>query len=220
MERTQYDWQHEYLLTPTEYTVSSNDAKATYDQFMSLRDTLIYSNKFYGDKAGRSLIIWTKLDGTPTDTIEVWEPNIFRQAFEPTGAVDNSWSKWNYIATGWHTSTNVFSCEIVKDWRYVLQHKEQFINLASTDITRITAHILQHPVDGWNAIPRAVFDWERSEEWMFNRITSFGYVECDLHKWDWLEFEMVDQDGEDIDVTQLQAISNWWSIEYKDLIYN
>jgi hypothetical protein len=216
MERELFDWQHEYLATPKDYPISNNDRPATYDQFITLRDTLVVSNKYYADKAGRSLIIGTKLDWTPTDTIEIWEPNIFSQSFEPNGTA--SWTPlWKYVATWWHTSTNPKSCEIMKKWRYRLQHKEQFINIDS-DITRIHSYILQH-TSGWNA-ERAVFDWEWSDGWMFNRMTSFGYVECDLDVWDWLELKIQDQDNNDIPSSMLQSQSNWWMVEYIDLAYN
>ena len=76
MERLLEDWQHDYRATPWEYPISNNNSPATYDQFITLRDTLIFSNKYYADKAWRSLIIWTKLDWTPTDTIEIREPNL------------------------------------------------------------------------------------------------------------------------------------------------
>ena len=103
MERKQIDWQHDYLLSPWDYPISENNAHATYDQFITLRDTLVFSNKYYADSAGRSLIIWTKLDGNPTNTIEIWEPNMFMQSFEPYGSV--SWDPlWKYIATWWHTT--------------------------------------------------------------------------------------------------------------------
>ena len=51
MERTQYDGQHDYLVTPTEYPVGANENHSTYDQFIQLRDTLIFSGKYYNDKA-------------------------------------------------------------------------------------------------------------------------------------------------------------------------
>lgn len=218
MERTQKDWEHDYLLTPWEYPISENNAHSTYDQFIQLRDTLVYSNKYYGSSAWRSLIIGTKLDWTPTNTIEIWEPNISSMSF------DSSWDPqphvlWQYVTTWWHTSTNKLSCEIVKDWRYRIQHKEQFNKLWNSSITRIMAYVLQHKSD-WTDIERAVFDWEWSTAWEFKRMTSFGYVECDLNKWDWLELKIEDQNRNDIPLTELQNNSNWWMVEYIDLIYN
>lgn len=216
MERKQIDWQHDYLLSPWDYPISENNAHATYDQFITLRDTLVFSNKYYADSAGRSLIIWTKLDGNPTNTIEIWEPNMFMQSFEPYGSV--SWEPlWKYIATWWHTSQNPMSCEIVKDGRYVLQHKQQLKGIPSS-ITRVHSFILQHR---WDVeTERAVFDWERTTPWEFNRLTTFGYVECDLKKWDWLEWKMLDQDDVEISWNILQPYSNRWMVEYKDLSYN
>ena len=216
MERTLFDWQHEYLATPNEYPIQDNVRPATYDQFITLRDTLINSNKYYADKAGRSLIIWTKLDGTPTNTIEIWEPNMFMQSFEPTWVIE--WNPlWKYIATWGHTWTNPISCEIIKDGRYVLQHKEQLNSIPST-ITRVNSFIVQHR---WSTeIRRAVFDWERNTPWELIRLTSFGYVECDLKKWDWLEWKMLDQNNDPIPLSKLQPISNRWMVEYKDLSYN
>ena len=218
MERMQEDWQHEYRATPREYPISANEAHSTYDQFIQLRDTLIYANKYYADNAWRSLIIGIKSDWTPTDTIEIRTPNLFTQSFEPGGTLTPT-QKWSYISTWTHTATNPLSCEINLDWRYVIQHKEQLINLDDTSITRVTAYILQHDVQ-WGTKERAVFDWERDTSWEIKRMTSFGYVECDLHKWDWLEFKLLDQGQNDIPLSQLQQFSNRWMVEYKDLIYN
>ena len=213
MERLLEDWQHEYRATPNEYPISNNDRPATYDQFITLRDTLVFSNKYYADKAGRSLIIWTKLDWTPTDTIEIREPNMVRLDFESSGSV-SPYPAWQYVTTWWHTW---ISCEIVKKGRYRIQHKEQFNNLPSS-ITRVHSYVVQHKLDDTTQ-SRAVFDWEWNTPWEFKRITSFGYVECDLDKWDWLELKIEDQSGNDI--TQYMVYdSNWLMVEYVDLAYN
>ena len=213
MERLLEDWQHEYRATPNEYPISNNDRPATYDQFITLRDTLVFSNKYYADKAGRSLIIWTKLDWTPTDTIEIREPNMVRLDFESSGSV-SPYPAWQYVTTWWHTW---ISCEIQKKGRYRIQHKEQFNNLPSS-ITRVHSYVVQHKLDGTTQ-SRAVFDWEWNTPWEFKRITSFGYVECDLNKWDWLELKIEDQN--DSDITQYIGYnSNWLMVEYIDLAYN
>lgn len=213
MERLLEDWQHKYRATPMEYPISDNIRPATYDQFISLRDTLVYSNKYYGSSAWRSLIIWTKLDGNPTWTIEIREPNIVRLIIEPTGSVTPEIT-WNYVSTWWHTWA---TCEIVKKWRYRLQHKEQFNNISSW-ITRIHTYILQHKTD-WTTQSRAVFDWEWNTAWEIKRMTAFGYVECDLDKWDWLEFKAEDQWWNDI-TSSMDQNSNWLMVEYIDLAYN
>lgn len=140
MERTLFDWQHDYRATPSEYPIGDNNRPATYDQFITLRDTLIFSNKQYNDKAGRSLIIWTKLDWTPTDTIEIREPNSFRQSFQPTWATDTITPdvQWKYISavpqdirTQYSTFTNL-CCMIQKDGRYRIVHKEEVLPTSST----------------------------------------------------------------------------------------
>lgn len=215
MLRTQQDWQHDYLLFPNEYPISDNEAHSTYDQFIQLRDTLVMSNKYYADNAWRWLIIWVKTDWTPTDTIEIRKPNMYTQSFEPDWTI-NPILQWTYIAPWDHT--NPLNCDIIKSWRYIIQHKQQFIWLQNTNITRITAYVLQH--HGTEQIPRAVFDWEWDTVWEFHRITSFGYVECNLEKWDWLEFIYVDQNNVTIPDANIQQSSNRWMVEYKDLIYN
>ena len=212
----QIDGQHDYLLGMEDYPISENNRPATYDQFMTLRDTLIRSKKYYADKAGRSLIIWTKLDWTPTDTIEIREPNMFIQNFDGSASVIPD-IKWEYITVWGHISINPLSCEIVKDGRYRIQHKEQFNNIDSW-ITRIHSLVVQHTPA--SDISRAVFDWERATWGEMIRMTAFGYVECDLNKWDWLELKILDQNDDPIPLSELQNGSNWWQVEYIDLIYN
>ena len=212
MRRTQEDLEHEYLAFPPEYPVSANEAHSTYDTFIKLRDTIIYSDKVYANNAGRSLIIWIKTSGEPTGTIEIRTPNIFNQRIE------QSWPltpivKWTYIKE--HTN----GAEIVLWWRYRLTHKEQLEWLQNTQITRVTWYILQKKQNG-TQIQRAVFDWSRDTVWEFHRITSYGTVDCDLKKGDILELHVVDQDDNDIPLTQRQPDSNRWTIEYLDLPYN
>lgn len=215
MDRKLEQWEYGYRATPIEYPISDNMRSATYDQFMTLRDTMVYSNKFYWNNPWRSLIVWMKLDGNPTNTIEIREPNIFMQSFEPTGVIE--WDPLGKYISSWaHAGLNPISCEIQMDGRYVLQHKEQFNSIPSS-ITRINSFIVQHT---WSEeIRRAVFDWEWDTPWEIIRLTSFGYVECNLKKWDWLERKMLDQDLDPISLTELQPNSNWWMVEYKDLSY-
>ena len=222
MERNLQDWQHDYRATPNEYPISSNNSPATYDQFITLRDTLVQSNKYYADKAGRSLIIGTKLDGTPTDTIEIREPNLSKMSFEPwydsVPSLITDETQGKYV-TAWSTHTpNPLSCTINKDGRYRISHKEQFIDLDAGAISRVHSVVSQHT--GNEVISRAVFDWERANAWDIIRLTSYGYVECDLHKWDWLELEFFNQDGAGISSAYLQPHSNWRNVEYIDLAYN
>lgn len=204
------EWK-KYTATQWEYPIQDNRRPATYDQFMTLRDTMVFCNKYYADKAGRSLIIGTKLDWTPTDTIEIREPNMMRIDFEPWGTVAPH-PTGDYV-TSWGHSW--ISCEIVKKWRYRIQHKEQFNDVSS--ITRVNSYVLQHK--GNLTQKRANFDWEWDAAWTIKRLTAFGYVECDLDKWDWLELIMVDENGNDIQ-SLTEYDSNWWMVEYIDLAYN
>lgn len=212
MERLLEDWEHQYRVIPMEYPINNNNRPATYDQFISLRDVLIFSNKYYADKGGRSLIIWTNLDGTPTDTIEIREPNMMRLDFHPWWTIQ-SYITWKYVETGWHQGK---SCEIIKKGRYKIQHKEQFNNI-DPSITRIHSYVVQHKEDNTTQ-DRAVFDWERNTGWEFNRITAFGYVECDLNAWDRLELKIEDQNWDDI-TSAIAYDSNWRMVEYIDLAY-
>ena len=204
---------YDYNLVQEEYDISKNRVTNVYDQFISLRDTLVFSDKYYPNNAWRSLIIWTKPDGTATGTIEIREPNIVKLDFNPGWAVTTT-SKGNYIGTGGHSW---ISCEIKKKWRYRIQHKEQFNNI-DTGITRIHCYVVQHKTDGTTQ-SRAVFDWEWNTWWEILRMTSFGYVECDLDVWDWLELKLEDQSGNDIQ-SEMATDSNWWMVEYIDLAYN
>lgn len=213
MLRNQREENHEYLLDPIRFPISDNNKQATYDQFIKLRDTLVLTNKYYASSAGRSLIIWTKLDWNPTWTIEIREPNMVRLDFQPWGTID-PYITWQYVSTWDHTW---LSCEIIKKGRYRIQHKEQFNNIPST-VTRIHCYVIQHK-NNWTDKNRAEFDWERNTPWEIKRITSFWYVECDLDKWDWLELKLVDQGWNDIQ--SLAAYdSNWRMVEYIDLAYN
>lgn len=215
MERVLEDWQHDYRATPWEYPISDNNRPATYDQFITLRDTLVFSNKYYADKAWRGLIIWTKLDWTPTDTIEIWEPNSVRFDFQP-GWVVVPTINWSYIEVGWQSW---ITCVIKKKGRYKINHKEQFNNI-DPNITRIHTYVIQHHAD--TSLPdthRAVFDRERNTPGEMIRLTPLGYVECDLQKWDRLELRLEDQNWDDI-TSQTAADSNWRLVEYLDLAYN
>lgn len=217
MKRFQEDTQHEYRATPPEYDISQNEVHSTYDQFIQLRDTIIYSSKVYADNAGRSLIIWIKADWSTTNTIEIRTPNIFNQKLQPWYESDPSLIQttvqWSFIEKfGWS------ECKINQNWRYRISHKEQLIWI-DPSITRVTAYILQTPLS-WPEVQRAVFDWEWDTAGEIKRLTSFGYIELNLQKGDRLWLHVVDQDWQDIDSSQRQQDSNRWQIEYLDLPYN
>jgi len=212
MKRRQEDLEHEYLAFPPEYPISENEAHSTYDTFIKLRDTIIYSDKVYANNAGRSLIIWIKTSWEPTWTIEIRTPNIFNQKIEQTWPVTP-------VIKGKYIKENTNGAEIVLWWRYRLTHKEQLEWLQNTQITRVIGYILQKKQNG-TEIPRAVFDWSRNTVWEIKRITSFGTIDCDLEKGDILELHVVDQDNVEIPLSLRQPDSNRWTIEYLDLPYN
>ena len=141
MERTQYDWQHQYLLTPQEYPISANENHSTYDQFIQLRDTLIFTWKYYNDKASRKLCVGDKWDWTTTNTIEVWLPNYFRQSIQPdwstggftTGILGNYITE---VPADIKTQDQRFwelSCMINKDGHYRIMHKEEILLTSSVN---------------------------------------------------------------------------------------
>lgn len=147
MERTQFDWKHQYLATPQEYPISANENHSTYDQFIQLRDTLIFTGKYYNDKASRKLCVGDKGDGSTTNTIEVWLPNYFRQWIQP------DWATWwfttgilgNYITEvpadikSWDSRFWELSCMINKDGHYRIMHKEEI--LLSSSVNKVFCYV-------------------------------------------------------------------------------
>lgn len=247
MQWIQQDWQHEYLATPWEYPIGANENHSTYDQFIQLRDTLIFSWKYYNWKKGLKLAVWES-----EETIEVQSRQYWRQSFEPGYESDTTkittMAIWDYVSI-WHgVEHEGLLCTINKTWRYRLSHKQQFYQL-TWDISKIHCYVQHNHIkeDGSvQVIPRAVFDWEWSfekefegtcstSEWsgtckvtvkftlwdILQKITSFGYIDADLEKWDWLRFMAEDQTLLQIDSTKyMQPYSNWWCVEYLDLPYN
>ena len=153
MERTQYDWQHDYIATPQEFNISANEAHSTYDQFIQLRDTLIFSGKYYNDKRWAKLIV-----GDTCETIEVQYKNWMKMSFEPDYRTNperqvNPWEnysstaamtlqeEWGYVTwlgnptlstedqtiaqRFWNDAIVAF--KINKDWHYVMFHKEEIL---------------------------------------------------------------------------------------------
>ena len=240
MERTQHDWQHDYLVSPWDYPISANDANSTYDQFIQLRDTLIFSGKYYNDKASKKLCIWDKGDWTTTNTVEVRLPNYYRQGFNPwwQSAENTPLVLGKYItqipadliSTMW-----TLSCLINKDGRYKIMHKEEVLLSSSTDKVYCYVDVYRKDANDQYKIAIkwwiAVFDWEWAG-WdytlgqLFAKMTAQWSIETDLKKGDILVLRMKDQtynsstwepQGNDLNI---QNDSNYWSIEYLDLPYN
>lgn len=182
MERNQIDWQHDYNLEPSIYPINDNNRPATYDQFIQLRDTLIFTGKYYNDKATRKLCVWDKWDWTTTNTIEVREPRIFRQWFEPnrktspdsditTKILPSETTIWRYVDYVPEEIMNQYnfprlSCLVKKDWRYRIIHKEEILLDPTTNKVCCYVDIYQKDDFGNYVIPQdkkgwvAVFDWE------------------------------------------------------------
>ena len=242
MERTQYDWQHQYLVTPNEYHVSANETHSTYDQFIQLRDTLIFTWKYYNDKASRKLCVGDKGDWTTTNTIEVWLPNYFRQWIQPDWVTNPPTPSilWTYITAvpadikAQDSRFWELSCMIQKDWHYRIMHKEEI--LLSSGVDKVYCYVDIYRKDSlWYKIAYpwwvAVFDWEWAwwdyKLWeLFRKMTAIGEQERDLLKWDILVLRMKDATynpstweptGNNLTI---QNDSNYWSIEYLDLPYN
>ncbi len=180
MARKQIDWNYDYLVEPTEYNINDNEAHSTYDQFIQLRDTLIFTNKYYNDKAGRKLCVWEKMDWSTTNTIEVALPNKFKQTFQPdwkenpeqsitTGilgkyvTVPDSTVPTEIVSQAWP-----LCCMIQKDWHYQLIHKEQVLLETTTNKVCCYIDIYRKNAQGTREIPYkwwvAVFDWEWGRE--------------------------------------------------------
>lgn len=245
MHWIQEDWQHDYLATPMEYPISSNENHSTYDQFIQLRDTLIFTWKYYNDKASRKLCVWDKWDGTTTNTIEVFLPNIFRQGFQPTRRTDENkpWILGTYVTwikdsvpAAQLSSWGPLSCQIQKSGRYRIMHKEEILLTSSIDKVFCYVDIYKKNWNVWS-IPDnrrwwvVVFDWEWAwwdyTLWdLFKKMTALWQMEMDLEKWDILVLRMKDgphdpSTGEPTwNDLPLQPDSNYWSIEYLDLPYN
>ena len=165
MQRTQFDWQHDYLLTPSEYPISANENHSTYDQFIQLRDTLIFSGKYYNWKKGSKLVVWES-----EETIEVLWKNWLKLSFEPniqsaTTVVQHAWTYVEYTPTEWDFSTWKFlakhnytlnkwlqdfwliSCRILQDWNYRIEYKIQVWSDASPIpawTTKIYAFVIRY----------------------------------------------------------------------------
>ena len=198
MERTQYDWQHQYLVTPPEYPISANENHSTYDQFIQLRDTLIFSGKYYNDKAGAKLIV-----GEQCETIEVEYKNWMKMSFQPDYLTNperqvNPWDNPSATAAmtlqeeGWYVTWLagssdaadqalaqtywVLAFKINKDWHYTMFHKEEILLQPTTkkvycylDYYKYTGDSLVPYPTTW--VPIAVFDW--AWEWTLSWTTSW-----------------------------------------------
>lgn len=231
---------HNYDLLPKEYPITDNRTTNTYDQFIMLRDTLVYSKKYYEWKAWATLIV-----GQLENTVEVKRQNMWKQKM-------NSWWRWGdktqldrqlqgpyveQLPVEMVSEFGTLSIRVLEDWYYRIMHKEEVINIpdGAKKVYCYVEHYEQdqngnYPRDPdteellpWN--PIAVFDRESKSgaDYMigdlFEKMTSFGIIERNLKRWDILALRMVylDENDEYQDVTLQDNRSNRWSVEYLNL---
>lgn len=187
MEWIQDNTDFRYIATPTnvDYPIKDNEVHSTYDQFIQLRDTLIFSGKYYNDKAWAKLCVWES-----KETIEVIFYNLFQQNFEAITdwtAVGTQTIKWPYVSWDETIATNISTpmcCVIQKDGRYKIIHKEEVLPVAWSkkvycyvDIYREDANWTITIWDKKYSMPYkwwvAVFDWQWEFEKTFSWSTSW-----------------------------------------------
>lgn len=238
---------HNYDLNSTEYSIKQNTPVSDYNQFIQLRDTLVYSGKYYKWKAGSQLVIWEK-----ENTVEIKWSNVFRMGFEPdwsTTKVVSLQTKWPYVEYNQESAdiNGVISCVIQKDWRYVVIHKEEIKPQPNTDTVCCYVDIIRNwqiPADKrwWIAVSwwewnfSKTFSWS-TDDWscsvnvsfklwdILQRMPTWWYAELDLKAWDVLVLRMKDQTPDSSGNPRwndlvLQEYSNFMSVEYKDLPLN
>lgn len=220
---------YNYDLKAKQYDITQNRVTNTYDQFIMLRDTLVYSKKYYEGKAWLKLVIWDS-----EETVEVQERQVYRQNIQPDGmtAIGNTITK-----TTWALATQFGDKSVVinKDWRYRIVHKEE-IKLTSS-IDKVYCYVdwyrknaqgqYEHVVKWWICVfDREWAGWMYTVGDIFKKMTAFWYLETDLKKNDVLVLRYKDRtynsstgEPQGNDLT-LQDNSNYWNIEYIDLPYN
>jgi hypothetical protein len=156
-----------YNLTPLaqEIPIANEELHSTYDQFINLRDTLIFSWKQYSEHPGKKLIVGYKKSWRSTMTVEVQEREYFRQSFEPGYENDNekitTQILWDYITLGTEQIHEGLLCTINRDGHYRIERKIQMYQL-DDQISKIYGSVRHHTKDwdSWQEIPRAVWDYE------------------------------------------------------------
>ena len=154
-QELQPDVVHNYDLISEEYPIADNNTVSTYNQFIQLRDTFIYSGKKYPGKAWAKLIV-----GEKEQTIEVQYKNRAKMSFQPDYRTNperqiNPWDEssptasmtlqeeWGYVTWLWDfhlnqedqaiaqlpqfVNDNMMAFKINKDGHYVMFHKEEIL---------------------------------------------------------------------------------------------
>lgn len=194
-QELQPDVVHNYDLIAEEYPISDNNTASTYNQFIQLRDTFIYSGKKYPGKAWAKLIV-----GEKEQTIEVEYKNRMKMSFQPdyltnperlVNPGDNvsptygmllqeeggyvTWLAWSTDPADQVLAQTygVLAFKINKDWHYTMFHKEEILLQATT---KKVYCFLEYYKYGGNDIapypatwiPIAVFDWQWEVSKQFN----------------------------------------------------
>ena len=173
--RVQNEGQHQYLVSPTGLDHTTERLESTYDQFLQLRDTLIYSEKKYKGKAWSKLII-----GEKEETVEILWKNGFKLSFEPNIAPETTsinyheWPYVEYTPTEWDFSTGKFlqlhgydyakwvqnfwliSCRILKSGNFRIEYKVQVWSNATPIpawTTKIYAFVIRYKFLNDNLVP-------------------------------------------------------------------
>lgn len=219
---------YNYDLLPEEYDISKNRSTNTYDQFIMLRDTLVYSKKYYKGKAGSVLVIWDT-----EETVEVIVRNRWVQKFNPDRESDpddiQTTLQWPYITREW-VDQSVYgpaSCRVTKSGYYKLTHKEEVMNIP-TGTTKIIGYIERLPMDAqwgnWQpgtGIKLAVYDDESNTytlDELYTKKTVIWMVDTNLEEGDILVFHIEDQDGDSLPLQW--DWSNRWTVDYINLPLN
>lgn len=234
---------YDYDLVDSSYPIEDNQSHGVYDQFLWLRDTLVKSWKKYSWKAGSKLVIWETEDTVEViwnNKFKMsFEPNW--KTNPQSINIDSLWPYVYYDPTIYlDPAFWPLSCKIQQTGRYRIVHKAEVVNIPDS-VTQVYARIEYYPIDGnglypSSGTPIAVFDWMCNKtitgttswtapNWscriaitmwkLFNKITTFGYNERTLNKWDILVLKITDQSNNDL---TLQANSNFLSVELTDLI--
>lgn len=220
MERIQDNTDFRYIATPTnvDYPIEDNEVHSTYDQFIQLRDTLIFSGKYYNDKAWAKLIVWAS-----KETIEVIWKNRCKFNFEPNYATDvdnlvhSREFEWPYVTWLWnytedpslYTTFWPLACIINQDGRYRIQHKEEINPVAWKDT--VVCYFDQYRKDANNTYQILIKWWIAVSwwKWSFNKTFSWSTSwtdpngSCSVN----VNFKLWDI---------LQKMPTWWMVE-KDL---
>lgn len=219
---------YNYDLLPEWYDISQNRSTNTYDQFIMLRDTLVYSKKYYKGKAGSVLVIWDT-----EETVEVIVRNRWIQKFNPSRETDpndiQTTLQWPYITTEWVDQSIYWpaSCRVTKSWYYKITHKEEVINIPA-GTTQLLWYIERIPMNShWGnwlpgtGIKLAVYDDESNTytlDELYTKKTVIGMVDTNLEKWDILTFHIEDQNGDSLPLQW--DWSNRWTVDYINLPLN